>query len=267
MAKKQEAAATQPGITSELGGGERLHGQARGHDKNGDGFADKNYPGRGNEMVNQDQMRIGGINQDNPTNVNQVSAQTTLADGTKLFTEVRQGSITIEGGELRLETDSNDGRLRLTDVYDADQQIRLGDLDELSFDYEIVSSSRTDVLPVIRLLVDADGNLATTADRGELVFEYSYQNGAPLAAGAEGTVDLTQWVVWQRSFGQNRDQIVNMTGYSDWSDADGFTPAGGLTFNANSLVLGWSVALGSGNGTAVIKLDDLTIGGTTYDFV
>jgi hypothetical protein len=49
--------------------------------------------------------------------------------------------------------------------------------------------------------------------------------------------------------------------------ADGFTPAGGLHFDEDSVVLGWSVALGSGNGTADMYLDNLKIGGVTYDFI
>jgi hypothetical protein len=68
------------------------------------------------------------------------------------------------------------------------------------------------------------------------------------------------------SFGVNCDQIVNMTEYSDWADADGFTPAGGLHFDESSLILGYSIALGSGNGTADIYLDNLQVGGVTMDF-
>jgi hypothetical protein len=74
-------------------------------------------------------------------------------------------------------------------------------------------------------------------------------------------------VAWQRSNGQNHDQIVNMTELSDWADEDGFTPVGGINFNQDSLVIGWSVALGSGNGTNDMLLDNLTVGATTYDFV
>jgi hypothetical protein len=64
----------------------------------------------------------------------------------------------------------------------------------------------------------------------------------------------------------NRDQIVNMTEYSDWADADGFTPAGGLHFDENSLILGYSIALGSGNGTADIYMDNVKVDGVTMDF-
>jgi hypothetical protein len=58
-----------------------------------------------------------------------------------------------------------------------------------------------------------------------------------------------------------------MTEFSDWADADGFTPAGGLNFNQNSVVLGYSVALGSGNGTTDVYLDNVQVFGVTYEFL
>jgi hemolysin activation/secretion protein len=96
----------------------------------------------------------------------------------------------------------NNGRLRVNVEFDADPRTTLGDLDELSFNYYIDSSDRTDVIPVIRLIIDANG----------------------------------------------------------------FTPAGGFHFDANSLILGYSIALGSGNGTANIYMDNLQVGGVTMDF-
>ena len=249
-------------------------GQGKGHTQHkGKGLGHEKHA----QKAMQDgvyEMEIDGISHDNPTTANQTTPQTTLADGSKVNTEVRQGSITIgdapasNDDALRLETDSNNGRLRLNFEYDADNQIKLGDLDTLSFDYHIASFDRSDVVPVIRLIIDADGNLATTNDRGELVFEYSYQGLGSTSTGSWQNANLAgdDWVAWQRSFGQNRDQIANMTELSDWADADGFTPAGGLHFDQNSLILGFSVALGSGNGTGVIFMDNLKVGGVTYDF-
>jgi hypothetical protein len=241
-------------------------GKGLGHQKHAhEAMADGEY-----EMV------IGGVSHVNHTPANQTSAPTTLADGTQMNTEVRQGSITTgaapdNGGDttaLRLETDSNNGRLRLNNLYDADNQLTLGELDELSFDYFAQSTDNPQSAPVIRLFIDADGNLATTGDQGELVFERVYQNMGPTPTGSWQTADLAgdDWVAWQRSFGQNRDQIVNMTELSDWADADGFTPAGGLNFNEDSLILGWSLAYGSGNGTGVMYVDNLQVGGVTYEF-
>lgn len=249
-------------------------GKGKGHTQHGNG------KGLGHLKHAEESMadgvytiRVAGIEHDNPTAVDQSTPQTTLADGSKLNTEVRAGSITIDdapgGGEaLHLVTDSNNGRLRVNVQNDADQMLTLGELDELSFDYYIESSTRTDVIPVIRIIVDADGNLATIGDRGELVFEWAYQGLGATTQDAWQSVDLVggDWTAWQRSFGVNRDQIVNMTEFSDWADADGFTPAGGLHFDENSLILGYSIALGSGNGTADIYLDNLQVGGVTMDF-
>ena len=249
-------------------------GKGKGHTQHGNG------KGLGHVKHAEDSaadgvytIRVAGIDHDNPTSANQTSAQTVLADGSKLNTEAREGSITIDsapggGDSLHLVTDSNNGRLRVNVENDADQRITLGDLDELSFDYYIDSSSRTDVIPVIRLIVDADGNLATTGDRGELVFEWAYQGFGSTTQDSWRHVDLVggDWTAWQRSFGQNRDQIANMTEFSDWADANGYTPAGGLHFDQNSLILGYSIALGSGNGVADIYVDNLKVDGVTMDF-
>lgn len=241
----------------------------------GRGYENHRGKGKGHDKRVQEEMadgiytiRITDISHDNPTSANQTSAPKTLIDGSIVTTEVRQGSIHSTEEGLRFETDSNNGRLRYNTGLDADQQVTLGELDTLKFDYRIDSSDRTDVVPVIRLLIDADGNLATTGDRGELVFEYAYQGLGATTQGSWQTADLVggDWVAWQRSFGQNRDQIINMTEFSDWSDADGFTPAGGLNFNEDSLVLAWSIALGSGNGTAVMSVDNLQFAGVTTDF-
>jgi hypothetical protein len=221
-------------------------------------------------------LEVSGINHVNHTAVDQTTPQTTLADGTKMNTEARAGSITIDrtagddgDGALHLVTDSANGRLRVNDQFDADNQFTLGDLDDLSFDYNVVSSDRTDVIPVIRLAIDADGNLATAADRGELVFEYAYQGLPAITQGTWQTADLAgeDWNAWQRSFGANRDFAPNIRPLSDWADADGFTSAGGLHFDEDSVVLGWSIALGSGNGTTNAFLDNLQVGGVTYDFI
>ena len=253
---------------------EEHQGRGKGHTQHGNG------KGLGHLKHAEEAMadgvytiRVAGIDHENHSGVSQTSAQTNLADGSKLNTEARAGSIGIDsapggGDSLHLVTDSDNGRLRVNVTFDADQRTTLGDLDELSFDYYIESSSRTDVIPVIRLIVDADGDLATTGDRGELVFEYSYQGFGATTQDAWRSADLVggDWKAWQRSFGANRDELANMTVFSDWADADGFTPTGGLHFDENSLILGYSIALGSTNGANNIYMDNLQFGGVTMDF-
>jgi hypothetical protein len=208
--------------------------------------------------------------------VDVVTPFTPLADGTQMNTEARNGSITIDrtagddgDGALHLQTDEANGRLRVNDVFDTDNQFKLGDLDHLSFDFKVASSDRTDVIPVIRVAVDGDGNLATTTDRGELVFEWAYQGNGPVTQGTWQHADLAgdDWNAWQRSNGANHDSFPDIVPLSDWADASGYTPAGGVHFDQNSVVLGWSIALGSGNGTTNAFIDNLQVGGVTYDFI
>lgn len=242
-------------------------GKGKGHQKRAEeAMADGEYT-----------LLVSGINHDNPSATSQTSAQTTLADGSVLFTEVRQGSISTvddapaNGGDtsaLRLETDSNNGRLRLNNIFDADQRVTLGDLDELSFDFYVEESSTTIHAPVIRLQIDADGDLSTTNDRGELVFEYVYQGLGDVPEGEWVHADLAgeDWIAWQRSGGVSYDGAPNFQPLSNWADSDGYTPAGGKTFNENSLVLGWQVAYGSGNGTGVMYVDNINVNGVTMEF-
>lgn len=250
--------------------GHRGHG--RGHEEHGNG------KGKGHDHHDHDgsTLFLSGINNVNHGPGDQTTRLSLLSDGSAMNSEARFGSVTIDavpgGGSdeaLHLVTDSNSGRLRLNNLWDNDQQISLGDLDTLQFDYYIDSADRTDVIPVIRLIIDADGNLATTTDRGELVFEWAYQGLGTTTTDSWQQADLAgdDWVAWQRSNGMNWDQIVNMTELSDWADADGFTPVGGIHFDQNSLIIGWSVALGSGNGAADMYVDNLQIGPTTYEFV
>ena len=57
-----------------------------------------------------------------------------------------------------------------------------------------------------------------------------------------------------------------MTEFSDWTDADGFTPAGGLHSTRTACIFGYSVALGSGKGTNDIYMDNLQFDGVTMHF-
>ena len=241
----------------------------------GRGYENHKGKGVGHQKRAQEEMADGhytiqvtGVDHDNPTAVSQTSAPTTLADGSVAYTEVRQGEIETGAYGLTLQTDNNNGRLRYNTVLDGDQQVTLGNLDALNFDYIVHSSDRSDVIPVIRLIIDADGNLATTNDRGELVFEWAYQGFGPVTQGSQQHADLVggDWVAWQRANGQNFDQIANMARFSDWSDANGHTVVGGLTFDEDSLVLGWTIAFGSGNGTGTMSIDNVQFAGVTTDF-
>jgi|GEM_PF-7123586 len=198
--------------------------------------------------------------------------QGVLADGSHMYTEVRGGGISIDTiqGEaaLHLVTDSSNGRLRVDDIFDSAHQVKLGNLGDLSFDYLVQSSDRTDVIPVIRLTIDADGNLATTNDRVDLVFEWAYQGNGAVTQGSWQHADLSggDWRAWERANGQNLDFGNNFATLSVWESAAGFTPTGGIHVDANSIVLGWQIADGSGNGTNSMYLDHLHVGGQAINF-
>jgi hypothetical protein len=104
---------------------------------------------------------------------------------------------------------------------------------------------------------------------GELVFEFAYKALGTVTQGTWQHVDRagSDWSAWQRSNGANHDVYPNIRPLSDWQDAIGYTPTGGFHFDQNSVVLGWSIALGFGNGTTNAYLDNLHVGGVTYDFL
>lgn len=215
-------------------------------------------------------MDVSGLSDLN--RADHVTDQGVLADGSHMVTEVRGGGISIDTiqGEaaLHLVTDSSNGRLRVDDAFDAAHQVKLGNLGDLSFDYLVQSSDRTDVIPVIRLTIDADGNLATANDRVDLVFEWAYQGNGAVTQGSWQHADLSgdNWRAWERANGQNLDFGNNFATLSTWESAAGFTPTGGIHVDANGVVLGWQIADGSGNGTNSMFLDHLHVGGQAINF-
>lgn len=212
---------------------------------------------------------VRGIQVDDTSGSSQTASAGTLADGSNIITEARSGSIDSTAAGLLLDTDSSSGRLRLNVVFDADDQVRLGEVNDLGFVFTqlaIDAGSSSTYSPAFRLMIDADGDLSTTVDRGELVFEYAYQNNGPIPVGTQVVADLTEWNAWQRSNNANRDVYPDIVEFDDWSDAGGYTPNGGVTFNANSVVLGYSIGLGSGAGSGTAVVGSARVGDVIYDF-
>lgn len=145
---------------------------------------------------------------------------------------------------------------------------RFTDLQGMSYDWYRASggSARAGLMPVMRVLLDLDGDLTTTGDRGGLVFEQAY-NG-----GGDATVDA--WV--SQSIGAT-SKLWNFglgLGFEFDIDADG-TPYDTLaewqasTRLANAAILGFSLGIGSGwGGTFDGAVDRVgwTIGGTSASF-
>jgi hypothetical protein len=117
--------------------------------------------------------------------------------------------------------------------------------------------------PVLRILLDADGNLNTLGDRGGLVWESVYQLGpsytAPTNTWVTQTIDDSSWL-WNFGLGGTLMDI----------DGDGYPHNSNLAaWKANfpnAVIIGFNMGLGSGwNGDFVGAVDNIswTIEGIT----
>jgi hypothetical protein len=140
----------------------------------------------------------------------------------------------------------------------------LSDLSGMKYDwYRSSTSTATDWLhPALRVLVDADGDLTTTNDRGGLVFELVY-NVINFAAPTD------QWVtsqitsgsyLWNFGLGLGFAANINSTPYA--YDA---TLAEWKAYFPNAIILGFSAGIGSGWGAFDGAVDNIewTIAGQT----
>lgn len=137
---------------------------------------------------------------------------------------------------------------------------RLGDLTTLSYEWYRDSASSNSAVqhPVVRLLVDADGDLGTTDDRGGLVFEQAY-NGS--------VVPVDTWVS-EDVFAYNAGSGANLwtfgAGMAFAEEGYGVTlnswQAGLNTISGDSAIVGISMGVGSGWGPFQGAVDNLTVG-------
>lgn len=137
----------------------------------------------------------------------------------------------------------------------------LGMLDAVSYDwYRSSASTAAGFQPAFRLAYDADGNAATTADRGYLVFEQIYNpNAASVVSDQWVSSDLMGANFWQRQFSPGTTIENYNTSLADW--LNGVTPAGADTLGSNSAILGIEFGIGSGwNGTFTGFVDNVTFG-------
>ena len=145
---------------------------------------------------------------------------------------------------------------------------RFADLQGMSYDWYRASggSARAGLMPAMRVLLDLDGNLATTGDRGGLVFEQAYNGG--------GNAAVDTWV--SQSIGA-ASKLWNFglgLGFEFDIDADG-TPYDTLAEwqasgrLSNAAILGFSLGIGSGWGGSFDGAVDRvgwTIGNTSASF-
>lgn len=154
----------------------------------------------------------------------------------------------------------------------------LSDLKYLSYDYyrDGSSAAASHLHPVVRILLDMDGNLATINDRGGLVYEAIY-NGDSVVNDTwvtttvfdGGANDKNMW-----SFGLGKPSFAD--GYdvsvSEWMIGSEIIAGNPVSVgSANATVLGFSMGVGSGWGAFEGAVDNLTFefdGGmrTTHNF-
>lgn len=137
----------------------------------------------------------------------------------------------------------------------------------MSYEWYRNSASSNDVrqMPALRILLDADGNLATTNDRGGLVFERVYNEGAdssaaPTNAWTGETIGANSFV-WNFGLGIPNQSDINGSGYS----FDETLTQWKARF-PNAAIIGFSSGIGSGwNGAFDGAVDNITwnIGGFT----
>lgn len=119
--------------------------------------------------------------------------------------------------------------------------------------------------PVLRVLLDADGNLMTVGDRGGLVFEGIYNGAltAPTNTWVSATIGPTT-NLWNFGLGLGFAANINATPYA--YDA---TLTEWQAYLPNAVILGFSAGVGSGwNGTFAGAVDAIswTINGQTSTF-
>ena len=137
----------------------------------------------------------------------------------------------------------------------------------MSYDWYRSAASVNDPrqAPALRVLVDADGNLATTNDRGGLVFERVYNEGVDQsAAPTNGWISESIGAgsfVWNFGLGRSTGSDINGDNYG-YDE----TLAQWKAFFPNAIVIGFSSGIGSGwNGAFDGAVDNIawTIGGVT----
>ncbi len=134
----------------------------------------------------------------------------------------------------------------------------------MSYDWYRASSSTNSALqhPALRILLDLDGNLATTNDRGGLVFERAYNSAAILTdTWVSDTIDSTT-KLWNFGLGLGLEFDIDGDG-TPYDTLAEWQASGRL---ANAIIVGFSAGVGSGwDGSFTGAVDNIswTIGNTT----
>lgn len=141
----------------------------------------------------------------------------------------------------------------------------LGNLNALSFDwYRNGTSTAAGLQPAFRLAYDADGDSATTADRGYLIWEQVYNpNVAAVVSDQWVSSNILGGNFWQRQFSPGFTVEDYGTTLVQW--ANGYLPTVNNPnpdqLSANTAILGIEFGIGSGwNGTFTGFVDNVAFG-------
>jgi hypothetical protein len=116
------------------------------------------------------------------------------------------------------------------------------------------STTGADLHPVMRVLLDADGDLATLGDRGGLVFERAYNGGGVIDDTWVAETITSSTYLWNFGLGIGFAANINATSYA--YDA---TLAEWQAYFPDAVILGFSLGVGSGwSGTFDGAVDSAT---------
>ena len=136
----------------------------------------------------------------------------------------------------------------------------------MQYDWYRSSSSVNSAVqhPALRILLDRDGNLATTGDRGGLVFELAY-NGSVVPTDIWTTSSISSTTkLWNFGLGLGFEFDIN----GDGSPYDALADWKSDSRMANAVILGFSAGVGSGWGAFDGAVDNIgwTINDQTSSF-
>lgn len=128
-------------------------------------------------------------------------------------------------------------------------------LSSASYEWYRASSSTASANqhPSLRVLLDADGNLNTTGDRGGVVFERAYNAGSVATDTWVGDSVGSGTYLWNFGLGVGSEFNINATPYA--YDA---TLAEWQAYFPNAVVLGFSSGVGSGWGPFTGAVDNIS---------
>ncbi len=207
----------------------------------------------------------GGLNQWNLSNFRGTS---------NLYTSTTTAGITTANprngnGSVQMSLTDGSGKADYAYTWGFDIARTLGSLTSLSYDWFVSGSSIGGLNPAFRLYYDADGNAATTTDRGYLIFEQVY-NGGSVVKDQWVTSDLMNANLWQRQFSPGFTVESYGVTLADWTSGNN-QPANADRLNANTAILGIEFGIGSGwNGSFNGFVDNVSFGFsqnvTTFNF-